>query len=305
MHYVPTGSVGHLVYRHEGSLRAVPFDASKQALLGKSVSIIDGVGHIAASGSGRLVFVRPETGARKLMLVTQQGKARTLIEELASYSRPRFSPDGTRVATMVGGRGIFCLRRRKGHADPCDRGRALQSRVDAPTERRSRSTPYQEGTRDVFWKSADGTGEAESLLTREQRQWPSGWSPDGDWLALSELDPETGWDIWMLPVQGDRSPSSFLITDANERFSRFSPDGRFVAFVSDDSGRDEVFVLPFPGPGEKLTISPAGGTAPMWSRDGRQLFYRNGGTDARRRHPIQPNDIRWCPETSLRGAPSW
>ena len=294
VHYVPTGSVGHLVYRHEGSLRAVPFDASKQALLGKSVSIIDGVGHIAASGSGRLVFVRPETGARKLMLVTQQGKARTLIEELASYSRPRFSPDGTRVATMVGGRGIFVY----------DVERATRTRVTGVGHYSPEWTPdgkkiafysYQEGTRDVFWKSADGTGEAESLLTREQRQWPSGWSPDGDWLALSELDPETGWDIWMLPVQGDRSPSSFLITDANERFSRFSPDGRFVAFVSDDSGRDEVFVLPFPGPGEKLTISPAGGTAPMWSRDGRQLFYRNGGQ-------MLAVDIRYSPTISV-GAP--
>jgi len=274
---VPTGSVGHLVYTHEGSLRAVPFDPSKQELLGKPVSIIDGVGHIAASSSGRLVFVRPETGAEKLVLVTHQGKASTLIDELVTYGRPRFSPDGTRVATLVGvgTRGIFVY----------DVERGTRTRVTGVGRFSPKWTPdgkkiaffsYREGTRDVFWKSADGTGEAESLLTREHRQWPSGWSPDGNWLAISELHPETGRDIWMLPVQGDRSPSPFLITDANERFSRFSPDGRFVAFVSDDSGRDEVFVLPFPGPGEKLTISPAGGTAPMWSRDGRQLFYRNG-----------------------------
>jgi len=77
----------------------------------------------------------------------------------------------------------------------------------------------------------------------------------------------------MLSLQGDRSPSPFLSTAADEKFSEFSPNGRFVAFVSNDSGRDEVFILPFPGPGEKVTVSPAGGNAPMWSRDGRQRSF--------------------------------
>ena len=144
---------------------------------------------------------------------------------------------------------------------------------------------------DLFWKSADGTGEAESLLTREHQQWPTSFSPGGDWLAFSELHPETGRDIWMLPLQGDRSPTPFLVTAANERMARFSPDGRFVAFVSDDSGRDEVYVLPFPGSGPKASLSPGGGTAPMWSRDGRRLFYQ-------RAPQMLAVDIRYGPTLS-------
>ena len=296
-HYVPTGSVGHLVYTHEGSLRAVPFDASKQELVGEPASIFDGVGRIAASSNGKLLFVRPEAIAGKLVAVTHQGKARTLTDDLIRDGRPRLSPDGTRVATYVD---LCCL-------FVYDVERGTRTRVTGPGNYTPEWTPdgkkiaffsFQEGARDVFWKSADGTGEAESLLTRDNPQWPSSFSPEGDWLAISELHPVTGWDIWMLPVQpvqGDRSPSPFLVTAANEKFSKFSPDGRFVAFVSDDSGRNEVFILPFPGPGEKVTISPAGGTAPMWSRDGRQLFYRNG-------EQMLAVDIRYDPTMTV-GAP--
>jgi Tol biopolymer transport system component len=95
-------------------------------------------------------------------------------------------------------------------------------------------------------------------------------------LGFSEADPTTGWDIWVLGLQGDRKPRPFLQTPANESGPLFSPDDHSVAYVSDESGRNEIYVRPFPGPGGKMQISTEGGTQPMWARNGRELFYRNG-----------------------------
>jgi serine/threonine-protein kinase len=128
---------------------------------------------------------------------------------------------------------------------------------------------------DLVWKPADGSGEAEVLLRREHPQLPSSWSPDGRLLAFYEVHPTTQRDIWLLPLD-DRTPSSLLVTDANEHSAMFSPDGRFVAYVSDESGREEVYVRSYAGPPGRWLISSEGGREPVWSRDGRELFYRHG-----------------------------
>jgi Tol biopolymer transport system component len=132
------------------------------------------------------------------------------------------------------------------------------------------------GTRNLFWKPVDGGGPEERLTTGEYVHTPHSWSPDGKLLAYEEEHPETGDDIWLLPIEGDRSPRPFLKTRFHEWFPRFSPDGRWLAYVSNESGRDEVYVQPFPGPGRRWQISTEGGTAPVWARSGRELFYRNG-----------------------------
>jgi serine/threonine-protein kinase len=95
-------------------------------------------------------------------------------------------------------------------------------------------------------------------------------------FAFTEADPATGLDIWVLRLQGDRKPRPFLQTPSNEYKPVFSPDGRWVAYGSDETGRQEIYVRPFPGPGGKMQISTDGGTEPMWARNGRELFYRNG-----------------------------
>jgi serine/threonine-protein kinase len=132
------------------------------------------------------------------------------------------------------------------------------------------------GTIGLFWMLADGSGAPERLTTSENGQYPGSWSPDGQWLAFSEPDPTTGYDIWVLGLQGDRKPRPFLQTPSNEYGPIFSPDGRSLMYVSDESGRNEIYVRPFPGPGGKTQISTEGGTQPMWARNGRELFYRNG-----------------------------
>ena len=115
---------------------------------------------------------------------------------------------------------------------------------------------------------ADGSDEAEVLLTAENGQFPISWSRDGELLAFYEVNPLTRRDIWVLPLEGDREPTPFLVTPAGERAPMFSPYGRWLAYVSDESGRDEVYVRPYPGPGGRRQISPNGGTEPLWAPSG-------------------------------------
>jgi dipeptidyl aminopeptidase/acylaminoacyl peptidase len=113
------------------------------------------------------------------------------------------------------------------------------------------------------------------LTTSEYGQAPSSWSPDGQLLAFTELNPTTGWDIWVVRL-GDHKTQPFLRTPFTEGGPRFSPDGRWLAYVSNESGRNEIYVQPYPGPGGKRQISTEGGAEPVWNRNGRELFYRNG-----------------------------
>jgi dipeptidyl aminopeptidase/acylaminoacyl peptidase len=106
--------------------------------------------------------------------------------------------------------------------------------------------------------------------------FPHSWAPDGKVLAFYEVNPKTARDIWILTRDGNRYVASpFLVTASNERSPAFSPNGKWLAYVSDEPGRDEVFIRPYPGPGKVWSVSNAGGREPVWSRDGRELFYRS------------------------------
>ena len=106
-------------------------------------------------------------------------------------------------------------------------------------------------------------------------QHPHSWSPDGQVIAFRDNDPTTGFDSWVLPLSGERKPRVFLRTPFTDTGPKFSPDGRWLAYASDESGRLEIYVQPFPGPGAKTQISTDGGREPLWARNG-ELFYRNG-----------------------------
>ena len=132
----------------------------------------------------------------------------------------------------------------------------------------------REGNADIAVKTVGGTGEVEILLEAEGFQSPSSWSPDGKHLLYyNNVDAETGWDVFVLPLDGESEPRPFVKTPFVELRSRFSPNGRWVAYESNESGRYEVYVLAFPGPGGKWQISTAGGREPQWGPDGRELFY--------------------------------
>jgi len=121
---------------------------------------------------------------------------------------------------------------------------------------------------------ADGSAAPRRILESAYTQFPNSWSPDGRYLGFTEIHPETNWDLWVL-ARGDRTPQPFLKTPFSEGWMEFSPNGRWVAYTSNESGRWEVYVRPFPGPGGKVQISSEGGTEAVWSRNGRELFYRN------------------------------
>jgi dipeptidyl aminopeptidase/acylaminoacyl peptidase len=124
---------------------------------------------------------------------------------------------------------------------------------------------------------ADGSGDAERLLTSKQHQDPGSWSPDGRILAYAELHPETNWDIWLLQLENKNQSEPFLQTNFNEYHPTISPDGHWLAYTSDESGQPEVYVRPFPAGGGKWLISTEGGHEPLWARNGSELFYRNTG----------------------------
>jgi Tol biopolymer transport system component len=123
--------------------------------------------------------------------------------------------------------------------------------------------------------NADGSGTPEELLRSDYEIGAQSWSPDGRFLVFFQSHPETDGDIWVLPLEGERKPEPFLRTKADEGATTISPDGRFLAYISNESGRAEVYVQAFPGPGGKWQISTEGGTEPVWSRNGGELFYRS------------------------------
>jgi serine/threonine-protein kinase len=135
-------------------------------------------------------------------------------------------------------------------------------------------------TTNLYWQRADGTGDVQRLTESNHPQQAASWHPSGKWLAFDEFNPETGYDIAILPMAGDETagwkpgkPTIFLATPFFEIEPMFSPDGRWLAYVSNESGGNEVYVRPFPGPGGKWRISTAGGIVPTWSRTRRELFY--------------------------------
>jgi Tol biopolymer transport system component len=190
---------------------------------------------------------------------------------------PRLSPDGQRLAVGCEGSGLWLYELARGTLTRVtETGGSLAAPVWTPDGKHLTFRFLVSGSLNLHWIPADSSGGPERLTTSENMQSPASWSPDGRVLAFSEQDSTTGWDIWVLKLEGDRKPQPFLQTPSNEGGVMFSPDGRWVVYQSDESGREEVYVRPFPGPGGRVPISTDGGTEPVWARNGKELFYRNG-----------------------------
>jgi serine/threonine-protein kinase len=292
--YLPTGnSTGHLVYVHEGVLFGVPFDPTRLELRGAAVPLLEDMASDPNSGAGQFSVARTGTLLYRSGKVSAQswpvswldsaGKTKPLIAAPGFYMTVRFSPDGQRLALVqIEGTkyGIFVY----------DWQHDTMSRLTFITQRTVYPTWSPDGKHIAFgsayglgWTRADGAGENQPLLDGKNLVMsPYSFFPDGRRLAFHELDPDTGWDLWTLgldvsdpdhPKPG--KPEPFLRTPFNERSPAVSPDGRWIAYESDESGRNEVYVRPFPGPGGRWQISNAGGQLPVWSRNGRELFFQN------------------------------
>ncbi len=289
-------SPGHLVYAQGGNLMAVPFDPQRLTTAGAVVPMVEGVLQSSVSGAaqysfsstGSLVYVSGgiQSAQNRLVWVNRTGAEQPLATPMRTYQFPRLSPDGRRVAVGIAGQEsqtwLYDFSR-----ETLTRltfgGSMNQNPVWTPDGKRIAFQSNKEGPANVFWQLSDGSGGLERLNISEYTQSPISWSPDGQLLAFVEITPTTGYDIWVLRM-GDPSPSSgqvrkaqpFLRTPFLESAPRFSPDGRWLAYVSDESGRREIYVQPYPGPGGKWQISTEGGTEPVWNPNGRELFYRSG-----------------------------
>jgi len=295
--YLPTGdTTGHLVYVHDGVLFAVPFDPARLKLLGTAVPMLEdlaadpssGAGHFSFSRTGSLVYRAGKVAAPSwpVLWLDNSGKTQTLIATPGFYTTPRFSPDGQRLAVgQISGDDRRSL--------VYDWQRGTMSPLGSDAHLTGYPTWAPDGMHIVFrfntasgyglgWIRSDGAGETQHLLDSKNLATPYSFFPDGRRLAYYENDPETGFDLWTLALDmadPDRpkpgKPEPFLRTSSNERFPAVSPDGRWIAYASDESGHFEIYVRPFPGPGGKWQISNAGGTQPVWSRISRDLFFEN------------------------------
>jgi Tol biopolymer transport system component len=192
------------------------------------------------------------------------------------YETPRLSPDGRLVAVgTLTPTEIWVYDIPRGALSRLTFEGGQQPLWSPDGKRIAFRSPRAGKPPNLFWKPADGSGAEERLTTSEHAQFTESWSPDGQFIAFMDIAPTTGLDIWILPLEGDREPRPFLQTPFQESMARFSPDGRWLAYASDESGRTEIYVRPFPGPGGKWQISTEGGTEPFWARSG-ELFYRNG-----------------------------
>jgi Tol biopolymer transport system component len=278
---------GHLLYAHAGTLMAAPFDPQRLALTGAAVPVVQGVMQSAISGvaqyslsaTGSLVYVPGsiQPDQRKLVWVTRNGTEQPIAAPARAYRIPRLSPDSRRVVVAIDDEGAQTWQydlSREALTRLTFGGTVNQAPVWSPDGKRVAFQSNREGPLNVFSQLADGSGGLERL-TSGSSPAANSWSSDGQLLAFVDVDPTTGWDIWVLRLS-DHKAQPFLQTASNESAPTFSPDGHWLAYVSDETGHWEVYVQPYPGPGGKWQISVDGGTEPAWNPNGRELFYRSG-----------------------------
>jgi serine/threonine-protein kinase len=288
---------GYLVYLHSGTLFAAPFDVERLEMVGTPVPAVEAVqsdalfggAQIAFSSSGTLLYLSgPSTNWESAVFwMERDGKTVPLRRVPARYTNIRLSPDGRRLAMN-----LLDANREDIWVYECQRD--TTSRFTFGTAQNSKPVWTPDGLRiafgsdcakpgvlNIYWQRADGAGEVQRLTESNNRQRLGSWHPSGRFLAFAEAHPQTGWDIMILPMEGSEvagwkpgKPFVFLNSPNTASNPAFSPDGRWLAFMSDESGKVEVYVRPFPGPGGRWQISTNGGYYPTWSPKGKELLYK-------------------------------
>ena len=299
-------SSGHLVFYRDGTLMAVPFDPSRLEVKGTPAPVLEGVmssslgavpaGEFSFSGTGSLVYVAggAASAAMNLVWVDRKGAVEVLPAPPHGYGLQKLSPDGKRVLEFFDGNVWIYDLTRDTLTKMTFEGNNSNNGWTPDGERIIFRSNKHGGALNLYWKPADGSGAEERLTNSPNAQLPGSFTPDGKEFVYVELNPQTNYDIWVLPMEGERKPRLFLQTPFYDGNPRLSPDGRWLSYGSDESGRFEVYVTPYPGPGGKWQISTDGGVEQSWSPDGKEIFYRSGP----RREKFMVVDIQTQPTFS-------
>jgi hypothetical protein len=288
--HVSYASPGYLLFPQDNNLMAQPFDARRLEFSGEPIIVADHVasglsraGDFSVSANGVLAWRTRSGAARQLAWFDRSGKQTEGLNALGQYLYPNLSPDGNRVAVneldaaQPGVWSIWLLDLVRNSMTRFTFGRWWANPIWSPDGHRivfGLGSPPDYG---LYWKDTSGAGSEELLLKANRYLFPTDWSRDGRFLLFDEENRKTKWDIWLLPLSGDRRPVPVVQTEFNEKYGQFSPDSRWIAYASDESGRYEVYVRPFNGgagvTAGKWPVSTAGGFLPRWRGDGKELFF--------------------------------
>ncbi len=291
--YVPTG---HIVYADNNMLYAIPFDIERLEITGSAVPVVTGVmtpeswsAQCAVSGDGTLAYIPAVTGSAELrpVWVDRQGQVEVLPAATPrNYGYARISPDGRWVAFDIrdgGNSDVWIYDLTRHTLNPLTSGGNNGLPIWTPDGESIMFGSYKTGRPQIFRQFVPGSGESELITTFENPPGvPVACSPDGSEVLVAWSDPKHPmWDddIYVVPLEKQNDiahPRAFIQRNHNQRHGVWSPDGRWIAYASDESGRWEVYVEQYPGPGVKTMVSTEGGFQPVWSRDGKELFYRCG-----------------------------
>ena len=283
---------GHLLYMRENSLMAHPFDPDALELKGDPFPISESVqfnarwsiATFSVSHTGVLVHrVSSVSIIPDLVLVDPKGKTIASLGQPEIFVNARLSRDTRKIAMD-----LYDVKIRNSDVYLYEIGRGVNNRftfdpaVDmnpiwSPDGDRIVFTSNRNGHQDLFAKISTGASNEEVLVESGQNKTATDWSPDGKFVLFQSNDPKTKTDLWVVPMTGDRKPFVFLQTEYSEMNARFSPDMKWIAYQSDESGPSQIYVRPFPGPGAKWQVSTSGGTRPSWNRNGKEILYLNGG----------------------------
>ncbi len=282
--WVPSG---HLVYVRENTLFAMTFDIDKMEPTGSPSPMVQGVtansgnggAQMSFSQTGTLAYVSGVIGVPEypVMQMDRQGLTSMLWDEPGTYANPKLSPDGRRLSLTVLRDGnwdvwIYDLDREVATRLTFNEGYD-GDQVWSPDGNYLSYSSDEGGTENPFRKRADGSGEAVRLADLPHAFWGTSWTPDGKWI-LGEIQADT-FDLWAVPADGEGEPVEYLATQFFDRFPSVSPDGNWVAYMSDESGRPEIYVRPFPAAAGKWQVSDGGGSWPAWARDGSEIIFRS------------------------------
>jgi serine/threonine protein kinase len=275
---------GYLFFQRGEALMAQPFDRGRMELTGRAVQLADHVstnlyeGQFSVSDTGILAYALTGGNSRQLTWYDRQGKALGHVGGPATRDEMSLSPDGSRVVEGREDDGgdwvVWMLDVARGANTRLSFEGGGGNAIWSPDSSQIVYAPSGGQSTDLYLKPANGAGQGEMLWHSDSSKTPQDWSRDGRYVMFLQRGKNSGGDLWVIPLMGERKPIPYLVTPFSETQGQFSPDGHWVVYSSNESGAKEVYVQPFPtSTGGKWPISSGGGSQPRWRRDGKELFY--------------------------------